>query len=101
MSETKNGPKEPPKPVLGTIRAANPQAADFNRLGVIVDDAIRLYVSYNYDVPLNRCRNYEEILGWVHHLTSTEKWMTPKLAGHFIRLACEANWTEVPPIWPG
>jgi hypothetical protein len=53
-------------------------------------DHIVLNVMYEYNIPLNRCRSYPEILGWSLHL-SEKTWMTTKLIREFIHVALQAN----------
>lgn len=61
----------------------------------VKEDHIVINVVYEYNIPLNRCRNYTEILGWVLHL-SEKTWVTSKLLRRFIHVALKANELKVP-----
>jgi len=101
MSDTTDGPMDPPKRKLIVRCLADIAPTDYKKLAEIIPGAIRFLVVYYdevrdiYDLPLDRCRNYGEILGWAHHLCA-KKWMKPGLLKHFIHLACEANGIEFP-----
>jgi hypothetical protein len=103
MSKTTDGPIDPSIPRLRTVRDSDIQPTDFKKLAAIIPGAIRFQVTYLtgvkdiYDLPLDRCRDYKEILGWAHHL-SNKSWVEPGLLRYFISLACEANGIKFPSI---
>ena len=102
MSKTTDGPMEPPKRKLIVKCLADIEPTDFSKLAAIIPGAIRFYITHSngvhdeYDLPLDRCRNYKEILGWSHHLSSKIWMRKPGMLLHFIYLACKANGIEVP-----
>lgn len=103
MTESTSTPPEKPKRKLIVTCLADVAPTDYSKFAAIVPGAIRFQVAYydqvvdTYDLPLNRCRNYKEILGWVNHLC-TKRWMKPGLLRYFVKLACQANGVEMP--WP-
>ena len=66
-----------------------------------LDDVIRFTPTQSggaqdiFELPLDRCRDHYEILGWVHHL-SDKTWMTAALMRHFIEFVCEEIGLDVP-----
>lgn len=67
----------------------------------VLDDVIRFTPTYSdgvqdiFDLPLDRCRDHYEILGWMYHL-SDKAWMTAALMRHFIEFVCEEIGVDVP-----
>lgn len=62
---------------------------EMERLCHIDGDAIILDAQGSqYDVPLSKCSNYREILGWVSHL-SQKSWIRPDVLHRFVNLARE------------
>lgn len=53
----------------------------------IVDDYIVINVAYEYNISLETCSNYQQILHWAWHLTE-KTWMTNDVMGRFIEVAC-------------
>jgi hypothetical protein len=51
--------------------------------------------SQGYAIPLDRAKDYGEIIGWVHHLCE-KTWMTPRLIRRFIDVALKANDLTLP-----
>ena len=56
---------------------------------------IVINVTYEYNIALDTCRSYENILGWVLHLTE-KTWMTNEILERFILLACHESGLERP-----
>ena len=48
-----------------------------------------------YSVSLDRCNNYEEILGWAYAIAE-EEWSTPEAIERFIEVACSGNGLPIP-----
>ena len=103
MDQTADTPKHKGKRELVFVCAADIKTIDYSKLAAIIPGAIRFQVTYGdevrdiYDLPLSRCRNYKEILGWTHHL-APKLWVTPGLLCYFIHLACKANGIKFPLI---
>ena len=101
MPQSQSTPPKKPKPNYVVTGAADMVPTDYSKLVAIIPGAIRFYVTHDNgvknlcDLPLNECRNYEEILGWVEHLC-TQSWVDTGLLQHFIMLACQANGIEMP-----
>ncbi len=58
------------------------------------DDAIIINVEFEYEIPRNRCRNGDEILGWIVQLCG-KKWITPAVLRDFAYIAAKAANTDI------
>lgn len=59
----------------------------------ILKGHIVINVSYEYNIPLENCSTYKDILHWAWHLTE-KPWMSQELTRKFIEVACEAHGLE-------
>lgn len=48
---------------------------------------IVINVTYEYNIPLETCQSYKNILSWVLHLTE-KTWITTEVLERFILVAC-------------
>ena len=60
-------------------------------------DCIIINVKYEYPIPLDRCKNARDILGWVDQL-GEKTWVTKELLLNFIRVAVSHVGIEIHPI---
>jgi hypothetical protein len=56
---------------------------------------IVINVTYEYNIALDTCQSYKNILSWVLHLTE-KTWMTTEVLERFIRVACHEAGLETP-----
>ena len=97
MNETTDTPQQPQK--CEFIVFCEP--SDIICMIEVFDDVIRFTPTDSdgaqdiFELPLDRCRDHYEILGWVHHL-SDKTWMTAALMRHFIEFVCEEIGLDVP-----
>jgi len=76
----------------------------FVRDGAIIIDVKRIMAELHpegpargddYNVELSRCKDYGQVIGWVHHLCG-KTWMSPERIRKFIDVALKANELALP-----
>ena len=61
----------------------------------VTEGHVVINVSYEYNIPLNRCDSLDKILSWVVHLCE-KTWITPDVLERFAHVAAAEHGLNIP-----
>ena len=80
---------------LPDFEAMRTKDLELAKMVYITEGHVVINVHYEYNIPLDACRTYESIVGWILQL-SEKTWMTTELTRRFIYIVCRENGLKIP-----